>query len=97
MREWKLRGHGNGPDGITFAPRRAAGLPEQLWSQHREAALNWLAFGLLLAAWNAADDGEPAMRRPEPLRGYSQVSVRAVERSTAMNLVAGSEALPARR
>ena len=29
--------------------------------------------------------------RPEALRGYSHVSVRAVERSTAMNLVRGSE------
>ena len=77
--------------------RKAAGMPDQLWSQHREAALNWLTFGLLLAAWNAADDGEPATRRPQALRGYSQVSVRAVERSTAMNLAADSNALPARR
>ena len=74
-----------------------AGLPEQLWSQRREAALNWLAFGLLLAAWNAADDGEPAARRPEALRGYSQVSVRAVERSSAMNLAADPSSLPSRR
>jgi hypothetical protein len=77
--------------------RRASGMPDQLWSQHREAALNWLAFGLLLAAWNAADDAQPAARRPEALRGYSQVSVRAVERSTAMNLIADSSTLPARR
>jgi len=49
-------------------------MPDQLWSQHREAALNWLAFGLLLAAWNAADDAQPAARRPEALRGYSQSS-----------------------
>jgi hypothetical protein len=61
--------------------RKVAGLPEQLWSQHREAALNWLAFGLLLAAWNAADDGEAVRRRPESLRGYPQVSVRAIARS----------------
>lgn len=67
--------------------RKAAGMPDQLWSQRREAALNWLAFGLLLAAWNAADDSEPASR-PPVLRGYSQVSVRAVERHTAMNLPA---------
>jgi len=60
---------------------KAAGLPDQLWSQRREAALNWLAFGLLLAAWNAADDGEAAKRRPESLRGYSQVSVRAIART----------------
>ena len=77
--------------------RQVAGLPDQLWSQRREAALNWLAFGLLLAAWNAADDAEPATRRPEALRGYSQVSVRAVERSTAMNLAADPGVLPSRR
>ena len=62
--------------------RKVAGLPDQLWSQHREAALNWLAFGLLLAAWNAADDAEPrrliGRRRCAAIR---QVSVRAVERT----------------
>ncbi len=61
--------------------RKGYGLPDQFWSQRREAALNWLAFGLLLAAWNAADDGEAAKRRPESLRGYSQVSVRAIARA----------------
>jgi hypothetical protein len=76
---------------------RTAGMPDQLWSQRREAALNWLAFGLLLAAWNAADDVEPAMPRPPALRGYSQVSVRAVERTAAMNLVPDSRMPPSRR
>ncbi len=49
------------------------------WSQRREASLNWLAFGLLLAAWNASDDAPaiPAPPRPDALRGYSSVSVRA--------------------
>ncbi|MEP6883504.1 MAG: hypothetical protein ABJC66_02020 [Gammaproteobacteria bacterium] len=49
------------------------------WLQHREASLNWLALGLLLAAWNASDsDSETQVqRRPEALRGYSSVSVRA--------------------
>ena len=61
--------------------RKVSGLPDQLWSQRREAALNWLAFGLLLAAWNAADDGVAAKRRPESLRGYAQVSVRAIARA----------------
>jgi hypothetical protein len=44
----------------------------------REASLNWLALGLLLAAWNAADNDAAArvQRRPEALRGYSSVSVR---------------------
>ncbi|MGO9932463.1 MAG: hypothetical protein ACLPV8_11705 [Steroidobacteraceae bacterium] len=58
-----------------------------MWnSSRREAALNWLALGLLLAAWNASDNdavpdngaGSAARRRPEALRGYDYVSVRAV-------------------
>jgi hypothetical protein len=67
--------------------------PEPFWSTRREAALNWLALGLLLAAWNASDNDAAgntvvaaasanAQRRPETLRGYSQVSVRAVNRVT---------------
>lgn len=53
-----------------------------IWLQHREASLNWLALGLLLAAWNAADGDEPSPRpRPESLRGYAAVSVRAVQHS----------------
>ncbi len=56
--------------------------PGKLWSQRCEASLNWLALGLLLAAWNAADD-DAGERNPRPpsLRGYSHVSVRAVARS----------------
>jgi hypothetical protein len=62
----------------------AGGSRENWWSQHREASLNWLALGLLLAAWNAADNGAAtqAKRRPESLRGYAYVSVRA-QRSAA--------------
>lgn len=57
--------------------------PRTLWTQ-REASLNWLALGVLLAAWNAAgDDPAIAVRRPDTLRGYATVSVRAVQRSTA--------------
>jgi hypothetical protein len=54
------------------------------WSQRREGSLNWLALGLLLAAWNAVNDGAPASkaRRPDSLRGYSHVSVRAAQRSS---------------
>ena len=61
---------------------RALRRPRQArWSQHREASLNWLALGLLLAAWNAADnDADARRRRPEALRGYSYVSVRAATR-----------------
>jgi hypothetical protein len=49
------------------------------WLQHREASLNWLALGLLLAAWNASDNDASRATRPRPqaLRGYSYVSVRA--------------------
>lgn len=59
------------------------------WTQHREATLNWLALGLLLAAWNASndgtsDDGAAAQaRRPPGLRGYPIVSVRAATVSDA--------------
>jgi pectin methylesterase-like acyl-CoA thioesterase len=48
---------------------------------YREATLNWLALGLLLAAWNASDDSVPAAakppQRPEALQGHPHVSVRA--------------------
>jgi hypothetical protein len=75
--------------------------PGTFWSLRREASLNWLALGLLLAAWNASDndahnDGHPdahndmrkdsaatVPRRPEALRGYTYVSVRAANRITA--------------
>lgn len=57
------------------------------WSARREAALNWLALGLLLAAWNASDNDAASNdaatdvhRRPEALRGYDYVSVRAANR-----------------
>jgi hypothetical protein len=59
--------------------RQTTAIP--LWSQYREASLNWLALGLLLAAWNAVDDGHAAKPRPESLRGYPTVSVRAATRS----------------
>jgi hypothetical protein len=60
-------------------PIRAA-----FWSARREATLNWLALGLLLAAWNACDnDAANAGTRPQTLRGYSCISVRAVNRVLA--------------
>jgi hypothetical protein len=69
------------------------------WIQRREPSLNWLALGLLLAAWNAVEDPgsqdtklegarlegprlEGPGSRPESLRGYAFVSVRAAARST---------------
>ncbi|MGO9513699.1 MAG: hypothetical protein ACLP2F_08670 [Steroidobacteraceae bacterium] len=85
------------------------GAPRKFWSQYGEASLNWLALGLLLAAWNAADNdagqtpsrpetlsvparpgtlrarAEPLRCRPESLRGYSYVSVRAVTRSAVLH------------
>ena len=52
------------------------------WGSYRESACNWLALGLLLAAWNAADnDSEHFSSRPQALRGYPVVSVRAVHRA----------------
>jgi hypothetical protein len=69
----------NGHSLCTVSSAWQAGRTGTWWSQHREASLNWLALGVLLAAWNASDDGTatPARRRPEALRGYSSVSVRA--------------------
>jgi len=64
-----------------------AGSARRFWGQHREASLNWLALGLLLAAWNVADNGvakEPR-QRPPSLRGYSYVSVRAATRMPSTN------------
>jgi hypothetical protein len=58
----------------------------ELWSSRREASLNWLALGLLLAAWNASNNDAAAgvqataRSRPEALRGYTKVSVRAANR-----------------
>lgn len=61
--------------------------PQKFWLQHREASLNWLALGLLLAAWNSSDDEatQSVHRRPDSLRGYTYVSVRAAQRSAAIN------------
>jgi len=69
----------NGDSTLTVSFARRAARKETWWSQHREASLNWLAFGVLLAAWNASDNdtATSAPRRPQALRGYSSVSVRA--------------------
>jgi hypothetical protein len=67
----------------TLGRRQRSGFPAQFWSLDREASLNWLALGLLLAAWNAADDRQSAPTRPEQLRGYSYVSVRAATRTAS--------------
>ena len=66
------------PTGTVLPTCTAA---RKYWLQHREASLNWLALGLLLAAWNASDDGAgKSVRRPDSLRGYESVSVRAAHR-----------------
>jgi hypothetical protein len=61
------------------------GMPSVLWTQHREASLNWLALGLLLAAWNAADDAASPPRRPDSLRAHSYVTVRTMTRIASVN------------
>ena len=60
-------------------PAWQVGCRDNWWAQRREASLNWLALGVLLAAWNTTDNGATTQgrRRPEALRGYSSVSVRA--------------------
>jgi len=67
-------------------------MSNSFWASRREASLNWLALGLLLAAWNAADNDVAAnhtaatvRRRPEALRGYDYVSVRAAQRTAAVD------------
>ena len=68
----------------TPSPRHP---PASFWSARREASLNWLALGLLLAAWNASDNDAAANARPRPeaLRGYSYVSVRAAHRVASVD------------
>jgi hypothetical protein len=66
---------------IPLNARHTAGESSEFRGQ---AALNWLALGLLLAAWNAADDGPSARPKPEHLRGYATVSVRAVARAAIL-------------
>jgi len=61
--------------------RQRSGFPSDFWSLHREASWNWLALGLLLAAWNATDDSQSAQPRPQHLRGYAHVSVRGATRA----------------
>jgi hypothetical protein len=71
---------------MTTNPRRIRS-SGSFWALHREASLNWLALGMLLAAWNASDNeaASNARRKPEALRGYSQVSVRAANRFNTMD------------
>jgi hypothetical protein len=68
---------------ITTSSRRT--LDGSFWSARGEASLNWLALGLLLAAWNASDNDAASnvRRRPEALRSHPYVSVRAANRAAA--------------
>jgi len=55
------------------------------WLPRQEASRNWLALGLLLAAWNsvAKVDQQGSARRPHALRAYPFVSVRSAVRASA--------------
>jgi hypothetical protein len=50
----------------TYTARR-------FWTEHGDASLNWLALGLLLAAWNAADND--AVNRCAPATASAQPTV----------------------
>ncbi len=56
---------------------RSCFTPRQFWSKHREASLNWLALGLLLAAWNASDNDAGKNLQPESnlSKGHKSVNV----------------------
>lgn len=51
--------------------------PRQFRSRHREASLNWIALGLLLAAWNAADSLDAAATATDQpaVKGHKSVNV----------------------
>jgi hypothetical protein len=68
----------------TLGPRHPTG---SFWLARREASLNWLALGLLLAAWNASDNDAAANAhpRPEALRSFPYVSVRAAHRVASVD------------
>jgi hypothetical protein len=64
--------------------------PRRFWAEHREASLNWLALGVLLAAWNASNN-EPTklcatrdVDHPESVRSDASreflVGVRGISR-----------------
>jgi hypothetical protein len=76
---------------IMIATARTNRPSGSFWTSRREAALNWLALGMLLAAWNASDSESAqnapsraeALSKPAALRGYAHVSVRAANRLIA--------------
>ena len=66
---------------------------------YREAVLNWLALGLLLAAWNASDDSVPVVAkppvRPDALRNHLHISVRAATKVAGVQRAASPYCNPA--
>lgn len=48
--------------------------PGKFWAEHREGARNWLALGLLLAAWNASDDATSLLVSTHSVKKYSSPS-----------------------
>ncbi len=64
-------------------PKTSFGMPSVLWTQSRDASLNWLALGVLLAAWNAVDDPSALGHRPQVLRAYPCVTVRSMTRTAS--------------
>jgi hypothetical protein len=63
--------HTNSEEPAMIDPSRAdpCKTARQSWSKHREASLNWLALGLLLAAWNASDN---ETKVPSPTANFAK-------------------------
>jgi hypothetical protein len=51
--------------------------PREFWAKHREASLNWMALGLLLGAWHAADNdaAKTVVDAPNLAKGHKTVNV----------------------
>jgi hypothetical protein len=59
-------------------------MSNSFWASRREATLNWLALGLLLAAWNAADKDVVDDRAPDGRSANSHAPVGAPRRPAAL-------------
>jgi len=66
-------------DYTRSAPRWNAHSSSWWIAPGRERALNWIAFGLLLAAWNFSDDDAATrrVRRPAHVENHVLVTARA--------------------
>jgi len=78
------------PARLCAAPTPSA--PSHYWSLPRDASLNWLALGLLLAAWNAADDGAGQMQPPEAMSRAEKM--RSPEATRSPDAIRRSETMP---